>query len=98
MVIKSFFKNVSNYKELQNLDKRFKGLIFSFDIIATVELLDRNVNFFDDFKHNCAFLKPYIYTTKLDKGTFECVLIEHAEKRMLVVMNGYQYPRYVAIF
>lgn len=93
----SFFRNVPNYKSLLSLSVEYIGIVAEYISIATVHLSDEDfIAFCSDFQKSYDYLIPYVDTSVIRNGTWRCVSIVGKNATVLVVMEHYQYPRYVA--
>lgn len=94
----SFFRNTPNYAALYEYTSRYKGVVAEYCIIASIHLKrDEFITFCDDFKSSCSFLLPYIDKAVIEHGVWKCVMVMCDEREVLVVMDNYRYPRYLAL-
>lgn len=94
-----FFKDVINFNDLMKFTNMKKGTAYPYTIIARISLDKAKYNeFCKNFMKEYSFLYPYIDTSKVSGDIWHCVLIEHdPDVAILVMTNGYQYPRFVAL-
>ena len=94
----SFFRNVSNYKMLRNNSTHYSGVVAEYHSIATIYLKENeSENFCSNFQNSYDYLMPFIDTAVITHGVWKCVSVMCGEAEVLVVMDHYQYPRYLAI-
>lgn len=94
----SFFRDILNYERLHECSLRYKGIVAEYYVIQKVFLDDREFSAFcNEFRFGCKYLMPYIDSAIISKGIWKCVSITNASLEVLIVMNHYQYPRYLAI-
>lgn len=95
----TFFRNVSNLDALKSLQASGGGIVGTYRIIARVVLTKTEYDLFcQNLQCGQVFLLPFIETSKIYKGIWNCLLIENTEaSSILIMLNGYQYPRFVAI-
>ena len=94
-----FFKDVNDLSELKMLTEAHRGTSFPFRIISSVNL-DKLAyeKFCSNFKKSYSFLYPFIDSSRVSGDVWDCVLIKHeSDVSILVMTNGYQYPRFVAV-
>lgn len=94
----SLFRNVRNLEQLYYKANLYRGLLVNCRIIDTVELEASDYSIFcQNFMRSYSFLSPYIYTTIIANDVWHGILVKCREKSVVVVMNGYQYARYVGL-
>lgn len=94
----AFFRNVQNFDQLSHKTDAFRGIVVECQIIDTIELEDSDYKAFCcDFMRGYSFLSPYIYKTKMINDVWHGILVKCGDQHVVVVMNGYQYPRYVGL-
>ena len=97
-----FFRNLSNYAELliktQNALEKKSLNIKKADIVNTV-FLNKNdfIEFMGDFKRNQKFIYLNIPMMKIVNGIWNCIEVKCDNNSVLVMSDGYQYPRFVAL-
>ncbi len=93
----SFFRNVPNYKILFSKSDQYSGIVAEYQSIASVHLSNEAfVSFCSNFQKNYDYLIPYINTAIITKGIWRCISVVGKDTTVLVVMDHYQYPRYLA--
>ena len=100
MSIARFFRNLSSFKELVTLTKTKGGQLVNYEIIGIVKLdVDQYKTLCNDFQKGCPFLIPYTESSRIVNGVWNCILIVcNSCPGILVMTNGYQYPRFVAVY
>lgn len=94
----SFFRNVSNYEMLHNNLTHYCGVVAEYRSIATICLKENEfANFCRDFQNSYDYLMPFIDKAVITHEVWKCVSVVCGDAVVLVVMDHYQYPRYVAI-
>ncbi len=94
----SLFRNVRDLEQLRQKSNLYRGIVVRCRIIDTIELEESDYSVFcKDFMRGYNFLSPYIYRTKIASDIWYGLLVKCREKQVVVVMNGYQYPRYVGL-
>ena len=94
----NFFRNVSNYKMLCDNTLNYDGIVAEYEILVAIELEEKKFALFcNNFMMGYDFLTPYIHDAVMLHGKWRCVLVSNRGQKILVVMNHYQYPRYVAM-
>lgn len=94
----AFFRNIRNYKQLCQKTNIFRGIVAECHIIDTIVLHeDCCRDFYNNFMRSHKFLMPYIYKTKITDDIWYGVLVKYRDKQIVVVMNGYQYPRFTGL-
>jgi len=95
-----FYRNVQSYEKLKHLADCQDGLINAYEIIGTVDLSKEGfTEFGNDFYTHSSFFIPYLQKSKIENDIFKCVLIKlEGVPTVLVLLNGYQYPRFVALY
>ena len=95
----AFFRNVQDYDQLYKKTESFHGIVAECSIIDTIELQeDYYKNFCGNFMRGHDFLSPYIYKTGIRGDIWYGVLVRCKDQQVVVVMNGYQYPRFVGLY
>lgn len=93
-----FFRNMKDLEMLQSHTSDYIGIVAEYHIVTTIGLSDQLFDSFcNDFQSNCCFLHPYIDDATIRHNIWNCILVTHKNSGILVVMNHYQYPRYLAI-
>ena len=94
-----FFRNLSTLGELKRLTMQGKGLLCNYSVIGTVCLdKDRFAEFCADMTKGYDFIEPYANDSKVKRGIWRCLRIESQHGISILVMtNGYLYPRFVAL-
>lgn len=94
----AFFRNVQNFSQLCHKTDQFHGIIAECQIIDTVELDENDYNeFCSNFIKSYTFLRPYIYKTIIVNDIWLGILVKSGSNSIVVVMNGYQYAKYVGL-
>lgn len=94
----SFFRNVQSFDQLRHKTDAFRGIVAECQIITTIELEDKDYKAFcSDFMRDYSFLSPYIIKSKIINDVWYGILVKCGGQSVVVVMNGYQYPRYVGL-
>lgn len=94
----AFFRNLPNYSVLCNFTLLYKGIVAEYEEIACVTLDSKKFEeFSSNFQKEYDFLMTYIDQAIVQHDIWKCVQILHQDKKILVVMNHYQYPRYLAL-
>mgnify|MGYP003310779299 CR=1 FL=1 len=94
----SFFRNMPNYSTLYEHTSRYKGVVAEYHLIASIYLAKNEFTAFcDNFKNSYDYLLPYVDEAIIEHGVWKCVSVIGREREVLVVMDHYQYPRYLAI-
>ena len=94
----AFFRNVQNYEQLCHKTDTFRGIIVECQIIETVELNESDYKAFCcHFLRGYSFLSSYIYKAIVINNIWHGIKVKCGEQSVVVVMNGYQYPRYVGL-
>jgi hypothetical protein len=97
-----FFRNLNNYDELLTKTKNAiekKSLnIKKTNIVSTI-YLDKNnfVEFLGDFRRNQKFIYENIPNMKIINSIWNCIEVKCDNNSVLVMSDGYQYPRFVAL-
>ena len=94
----SFFRNVKTYRELLEKTERNSGIVAEYRIFEEMVLPPKA--FFticNDFSKETAFLKPYINKAIIKNGIWNCLSINYHNNCILIVMDGYHYPRFLAL-
>ena len=94
----SFFRNVLNYKSLSSNSFRYNGIVAEYCSIATIYLDEEEFSAFcSDFLKSRDYLLPFIDRAVITHGVWQCISVVCGDDVVLVVMDHYQYPRYLAI-
>lgn len=94
----SFFRNVSDYKTLYDYSTYYRGVVAEYHSIATICLNENEfIGFCRDFWSGYDYLIPFIDEAAITHGVWKCVSVVCGDSVVLVVMDHYQYPRYLAI-
>lgn len=94
----SFFRNVLNYDTLCSNSTYYSGVVAEYESIATIYLKENEfANFCGDFQNGADYLIPFIDKAVITHGVWRCVSVVCRNTVLLVVMDHYQYPRYLAI-
>lgn len=94
----SFFRNVTNYESLNSNSIFYKGILVDYRSIATIRLNEKEfLDFCSDFLKSYDYLMPFIDKAVIKHGVWMCVSVVCRETEILVVMEHYQYPRYLAL-
>ena len=94
----SLFRNVHNLEQLCYKVNLYRGLVVNCQIIDTIEIEESDYKVFcQNFMRSYSFLSSYIYTTIIVNDVWHGILVKCREKGVVVVMNGYQYARYVGL-
>ena len=94
----SLFRNVHNLEQLYDKANLYRGLVVNCRIIDTIEIKESDYKVFcENFLRSYSFLSSYIYTTIIVNDVWHGILVTCGEKSVVVVMNGYQYARYVGL-
>lgn len=94
----SFFRNVQNYEILYSNSCRYNGIVAEYRLIATMPLNDNEfATFCSDFQKSYDFLLPFVDKAVITHGIWWCISVVCGYHEILVVMDHYQYPRYLAI-
>ena len=94
----SFFRNVSNYKTLYDYSTHYRGVVAEYHSIATICLKENEFTIFcRDFQNSYDYLMSFIDKAVITHGVWKCVSVVCGDSVVLVVMDHYQYPRYLAI-
>lgn len=97
-----YFRDVSNFDELlkKSMDKsRLSNNQQETVIIKEIELKANQFNsFLKNFNRSYDFLMPYIDEMKIENGIWKSILVSNSDEGILVMSNGYNYPRFVAIY
>lgn len=95
----TFFRNVQDFDQLCEKTKSFHGIVAECSIIDTIELQEDNYkNFCSNLMRSHNFLSPYIYKTIIRGDIWQGILVKCKDQHIAVVMNGYQYPRFVGLY
>lgn len=94
-----FFRDLSTLGELKRLTLQEKGLLCNYSVIGTVHLDEESfAEFCADMTKGYDFIEPYANDSKVKRGIWRCILIEsQRDTSILVMTNGYLYPRFVAL-
>lgn len=93
-----FFRNPLNYDTLRYYTSNYRGILSRYIVIATVELDEfKFKEFCCNFQCSYNFLDPYIDEAVVKNDIWKSILIKRGKDHFLVVMNHYQYPRYMAL-
>lgn len=91
-----FFRNIQNYDQLSYKTNAFRGIVAECQIIGTIDLKESDyIVFCRDFMRNYSFLSPYVFESRIINDIWRGILVKCGDQGVVVVMNGYQYPRYV---
>lgn len=94
----SFFRNISNYETLYNHSVRYSGVVAEYYSIATIYLEEKEFKIFcRDFQNSYDYLMPFVDKAIITHGVWKCVSVVYGDIVVLVVMEHYQYPRYLAM-
>lgn len=94
----AFFRNVQNYNQLCHKTDTFRGIFAECQIIDTIELGEKDYNAFCcNFMRSYNYLSHYTHKAIIRNDIWFGVLVRCSDKGVMVVMNGYQYPRYVGL-
>lgn len=94
----SFFRNAPNYETLYNNSIHYIGVVAEYHSIATICLKESEFAYFcRDFQNSYDYLMPFIDQAIITCGVWKCVSVMCGDTTVLVVMDHYQYPRYLAI-
>lgn len=94
----SFFRNVANYEMLRNNSFNYNGIVAEYRSIATIWLEENEfITFCNDFQRSYDYLTPFIDKAVITHGVWMCISVMCGNCGVLVVMEHYQYPRYLAI-
>lgn len=94
----SFFRNVSNYETLYNNSTHYIGIVAEYCRIATVYLEETEfLAFCGNFQKSYEYLLPFVDKAIITNGIWNCIAVVCGNSMVLVVMDHYQYPRYLAI-
>lgn len=94
----SFFRNALNYEMLRSNSCRYSGIVAEYCSIATIPLQDNEfAAFCSDFQKSYDFLIPFVDKAVITHGVWICISVVCGYYEVLVVMDHYQYPRYLAI-
>lgn len=94
----SFFRNVSNYEMLRRNSFRYNGIAAEYCSIATICLKENEfVSFCSDFQKSYDYLIPFVDKAVITRGVWKCISVVCGDSAVLVVMDHYQYPRYLAM-
>jgi hypothetical protein len=94
----AFFRNAKNLEILQSRTSTFKGIVSEYQIIAEISLNKQEFDSFCmNFQYSWAFLFPFINKSFVRHNVWNCISVTCGTACILVLMNGYQYPRYLAI-
>lgn len=94
----SFFRNTPNYERLSINSAHYKGIFVECCSIATICLNDKEFSdFCSDFLKSYDYLIPFIDKAVITHGVWKCVSVVCRGTMVLVVMDHYQYPRYLAL-
>ena len=94
----AFFRNVRNCDQLFYKTNTFRGIIAECQIIETVELNESEYKrFCGNFLRGNSFLAPYFNRAIIENNIWHGIMVKCGEQYVVVVMNGYQYPRYVGL-
>lgn len=92
----AFFRNIQNYVQLSYKTNAFRGIAAECQIIGTIDLKESDyIAFCRDFMRGYSFLLPYVFKAIITNDIWHGVLVKCGDQGVVVVMNGYQYPRYV---
>lgn len=94
-----FFRNVGNLNNLKELTVSTKGVFGEYQILSRVVLSKAGFeDFCRDFTKGYSFLQPFAETSIVRNNIWNCIAVENEIGTSILVMtNGYQYPRFVAI-
>lgn len=93
-----FFRNVKTYEELLEKTKRYSGIVAEYRIFERLILPKEDFYIFcNDFYKETAIFKPYINKAIIKNGIWNCLSINYNNICILVVMDGYHYPRFLAL-
>lgn len=94
----SFFRNVLNIEMLYSNSRRYNGIVAEYCSIATMQLNDSEfAAFCHDFQKSYDFLLPFVDKAIITHGVWNCVSVVCGYCELLIVMDHYQYPRFLAI-
>jgi len=94
----SFFRNIPNYEILSRNSLRYTGIRAKYFSVATIYLNNEDfLRFCRDFQNSYDYLMPFIDKAVITHGVWRCVSVVCRNTVVLVVMDHYQYPRYLAI-
>lgn len=95
----SFFRNVSNYEMLRSNSALYTGISAEYCSIATICLKENEfAAFCRDFQKSYDYLIPFADKAVISHGVWNCISVVCGDSKVLVVMEHYQYPRYLAIY
>lgn len=93
----SFFRNILNYEMLLGNSGHYSGVIAEYCSIATIYLSEEAFkDFCSNFQKSYDFLIPFVDKASIAHGVWNCISIVCGHAGVLVVMDHYQYPRYLA--
>ena len=93
-----FYRNVDNYDQLLYFIRTRRGITANYTIIHRIKLSEEDFRLFcGDFQMHNDFLLPYIDETIIRNNVWNCIAVSGQSLCFLVLMNGYQYPRYIGI-
>ncbi len=95
-----FYLNVPNLSILEEKTKKNSGLYYDYQIISHVHLNSNDYyGFCENFLKGYEFLHKYIDSSRIENGIWKCILIHNTScPQILVMTNGYQYPRFTALY
>lgn len=94
----AFFRNVQNYDQLRFKTDSFRGIVAECQLIDVIELQECDYTVFcSNFTRGYSFLSPYIYKSKIVNDIWHGILVKCGNCSVVVVMNGYQFPRYIGL-
>lgn len=93
-----FFSNVRDYSDLRNRSGIYYGFEEKYHVIGHVELSREEWTYFSgNMLVGFQFLWPYIHCTVVLQHVWQVVEVCCGPVGVLVMMDGYEYPRYVAM-
>ena len=100
MSLALFCRDVENIEELKSLTDINKGVLAEYKIIGKVRLSTIEYEIFcKGLTKGYGFLSQYVEFSKVSNDTWNCVLVKgDDEQGVLIMTNGYQYPRFVALY
>lgn len=97
-----FFRNVKDYDEL--MDKTARAIqknSINKSKASVVKTIKLNEEDFEELINNFSCNRKYIYDNivnmKIQNGIWKCIEITDGKLEIIVMSDGYQYPRFIAI-
>lgn len=94
-----FFRNIKDFDQLRDKTVLFNGIKVECEIIKEINISEIEFKaFISNFLKSYDFLLEYVDLAIVAGDVWHGVLVRDGKNGIVVVMNGYQYPRFVGIY